>query len=229
MVRIRAFQAINDLESCQKFVEGHMKVLKIFGITMITSANIEWFMDPSTYVLIAESTETNKVMGGARIQIAGGKNPLPIETAISDFDKNIHKIIKKYEAEGTAELCGLWNSREVAGLGIGSVFLTRTGVSIANQLNVKSIFALCAPYTIDLAKKSGFEIATFLGNQGTFYYPKDDLLATAMILNNTVTLDTCDPQERIEILKLRENPIQKKNESGHRGKFEIEFDLKIPV
>ncbi len=228
MIRIRVFRAVDDLVSCQKFVEGHMKILKVFGISMITSANIEWFMDPFTYVIIVESVENGKVFGGARIQISGGECPLPIEAAVSELDSNFQNIMKKYEGRGTAEVCGLWNSREVAGLGIGSVFLTRTAVAVAPQLNIKTLWALCAPYTVDMAKKAGFEIATFVGNEGTFYYPKDDLLATAVIIYDTNDLGTADPEERNEIVLLRDSPQQIKQEKSRRGEpFEIKYELLI--
>lgn len=227
MLRIRLFRAIDDLPSCQKFVEGHMKILKAFGITMITSANIEWFVDPYTYVIVAESKDSGRVLGGARIQMAGGSQELPIEKAVCEMDNNIFEVIKDYSKQGTAELCGLWNSREVAGMGIGSVFLTRTAVSVAPRLNIKSMWALCAPYTVRMAQNAGFEIATTLGNNGTFYYPKEDLLATAMVLQDTSKLDTADPQEKNEILSLRSSPRQIKEE-GRREKFMMEYDLLIP-
>ena len=228
MIKIRVFKAVDDIKSCQKFIEGHMKILKVFGITMITSANIDWFIDPYTYVIIVESIEGDKVFGGARIQIAGGKNPLPIESAICELDENFHTILNDYKASGTAEVCGLWNSREVAGLGIGSIFLTRTAVAIAPLLNIKSLWALCAPYTVEMAQKTGFEIAKFVGNDGTFYYPKDDLLATAVLINDTNLLDMADQEEKNEILSLRNNPIQIKSEKSRRGVvFTINFDLTI--
>jgi hypothetical protein len=206
-----------------------MKILKNFGITMITSANIEWFMDPLTYVIVAEDTETTKVLGGARVQVAGPQYPLPIEKAVTELDESIHEVVKQYSIEGTAELCGLWNSREVAGLGIGSVFLTRTAVAIAPQIGIKSMFALCAAYTIQMAQKSGYQIATFLGNNGTFYYPKDDLVATAMVLPDVNTLETAHADEKAEILSLRENPTQIKTEEGRRGPFDILYELAIPI
>lgn len=229
MIRLRVFRAVDDLGSCQKFVEGHMKILKNFGITMITSANIEWFMDPLTYVIVAEDTETTKVLGGARVQVAGPQYPLPIEKAVTELDESIHDVVKQYSVEGTAELCGLWNSREVAGLGIGSIFLTRTAVAIAPQIGIKSMFALCAAYTIQMAQKAGYQIATFIGNNGTFYYPKDDLVATAMVLPDVNTLDTAHADEKAEILSLRENPTQIKTEEGRRGPFDILYELAIPI
>lgn len=228
MIRIRVFRAIDDIESCQKFVEGHMKILKVFGITMITSASNEWFVDPYTYVIVAESLDGEKVLGGARLQVAGGKYALPIEKAVEELDSSIHEVVKNYSIDGTAEICGLWNSREIAGMGIGSFYLTRTAVCIASQLKLKSLFALCAPYTITMAEKVGFKIAAFLGNNGTFYYPKEDLLATAVYHPDIYDLDSADLTEKKEILSLREKPNQIRIENGRKGRqFEIEYNLAI--
>jgi hypothetical protein len=228
MIKIRAYRAIDDIPTCEKFVEGHMKILKAFGITMITSANVEWFEDPNTYVIVAEDPENGRVLGGARVQCASERYPLPIEKAVKDLDDTVHEVVQEYARDGgTAELCGLWNSREIAGMGIGSVFLTRTAVCIAPQINIKSMFALCAAYTVQMAQNAGYRIATFMGNNGTFYYPKEDLVATAMLLYDANDLSSADPAEREQIMSLRENPLQIKKEEGRRGPFELLYDLQI--
>lgn len=224
---IKAFRAIDNLADCQKYVEGHMKVLKIFGITMITSANIEWFMDPYTYVILVQSEDGQKIYGGARIQVASEKRPLPIEKAVIDLDNTITKFVEEYAKSGTGELCGLWNSREVAGLGVGSIFLTRVGVAIATQLKLNSLFALCAPVTVAVGKKAGFDIETTLGNNGTFYYPKEDLLATAVMIKDIEELANAEDYERERIFDLRKNPQQIANEKGPRGEVVIKYDLVI--
>jgi len=204
-----------------------MRILKAFGITMITSANVDWFSDPYTYVIAAESTDDNRILGGARVQIARGTLPLPIEKAVVELDEHIHEVITQYSAEGTGELCGLWNSREIAGMGIGSTYLTRVAVAIAPALKLKSLFALCAAYTVEMAQKAGFEIATFIGNNGTFYYPKEDLTATGVVLLDSANLILADPDEKAEIISLRQNPKQTKTEMGRRGTFELIYDLDI--
>ncbi len=226
---IKAFRAPDDTAACQKFVDGHMKVLKIYGITMITSANIEWFEDPDTYVILVESEDGEKVYGGARVQVAGGKYELPIEKAVKDMDDSVHETVRQYAERGTAEFCGLWNSREVAGYGIGSMYLGRAAVAITQQLKLTTLFGLCAPATVKNSARVGFEIATFLGNNGTFYYPKEDLIATAVIINDTETLLTAEPEERDIIFDLRKKPVQSKLESGPKGRIlDVVYDLSIP-
>ncbi len=225
---IKAFKAIDNPDACHRYVEGHMKVLRIFGITMITSAKAEWINDPYTYVIMVESDDGEKVYGGARIQLAGGINPLPLETAVEELEPGISKIVQEYAARGTGELCGLWNSREVAGLGIGSMYLARAAVTITEQLNMSTLFALCAPSTVKNSLRIGFEIATFMGNNGTFYYPKEDLVATTMIIPDTKTLGTTEAEEREIVMGLRQQPVQFTIDEGPRGRI-LEIDYKLLI
>jgi hypothetical protein len=228
-VVVKAFRAIDNPKACEKYVEGHVRVLKIYGITMITSANVEWFTDPYTYVVLVESEDEEKIYGGARIQVAGGKFELPIEKAVKDFDANVHDLVHRLTPEGTGELCGLWNSREVAGLGIGSIYLGRVGVAISTQLKLNTLFALCAPATVKNCMRVGFLVETSLGNNGTFYYPKEDLIATAVLLNDIPTLVNAEPDERDAIMDLRANPTQLKFDAAPKGRIlEIDYHIQIP-
>src|SRR5690606_36299434 len=138
----------------------------------VTSSKNEWISNPAAFVLIVESLDKKRVYGGARIHVAGGSEPLPIEQATGALDSSVFDLVRKYAQNGTGEICGLWNSREIAGYGIGSIFLTRAAVAISTQIGLQSLFALCAPYTVKMAQKVGYEIEVSVGNDGTFYYPK---------------------------------------------------------
>jgi hypothetical protein len=225
---IRAFRAMNDIDACQRYVEGHSKVLKIYGITMITSAKVKWFEDPDTYVILVGSEDGEKVYGGARIQVAGGTYQLPIEDALTKFDPNIHSMVKDLASGGTGELCGLWNSREVAGLGVGSIYLGRVGVALGTQLNISTLYALCAPATVKNCIRVGFLVDEKLGDKGTFYYPKEGLVATAVLLNDVAELSTAEHEEKEKILELRRTQVQQKTEISSRGQeVVIDYDLVI--
>jgi len=229
MIQIRTFRAPDDYEACEKFIIGHKKLLEIFGITKITSNRQDWVDDYDTTVILVEDKETKVVYGGARLQVVSGKYPLPIEIALGKYDNGIYEMVQEdHLSGGTCELCGLWNSREVAGMGIGSYILSRVGAAIAVQLPVKSIFVLCAPITVRMGKRVGAVVEDSLGNDGLFYYPKDDLIATAMRLRNIHDLSHADTSEQEKILSLRENPHQFIMERGPKGTFEVEYNLKIP-
>jgi len=79
VVRLRAFRAIDEPESCKLFMEGHKRVLTSIGIEKVTSSNNEWTQNPAAFVFIVESLDKEYVYGGARIHVAGGTEPLPIE------------------------------------------------------------------------------------------------------------------------------------------------------
>ncbi len=224
MIKIRAFVAVDDPVACDKFIEGHSRLLEIhFGLAKITSASTEWKKSASTIVLIVEDETGEKIYGGARIQIVDGVHPLPIETAIAKYDRKILEFVES----GTCEVCGMWNSIEVAGMGIGSNILTRISAAALTQLPVDKVYVLCAPITMRMGRRIGAIIDTELGNNGTFNYPKDDFLATALVLKDINTLVHADPAERERIFDLRENPVQVRTENGPKGKFDVSYNLKI--
>lgn len=228
VVRLRAFRAIDDPKTCERFIEGHAHVLTAIGVKKVTSSKNEWMYNPASFVLIVESLDGEKVYGGVRIHVAGGSEPLPIEQATGAMDASIYDLVYDYAKEGTGEGCGLWNSREIAGYGIGSIFLTRAGAAISTQIGIKSLFALCAPYTVKLAESVGYRIDTSVGNNGTFYYPKLDLLATAMIMRNLDTLDEADQENKDAIFSLRNNSNIVRIETLRNKEIEIHYQIDIP-
>lgn len=227
VVRIRAFRAIDDPETCALFIKGHTQVLTNFGILKITSAKQSWINNPASFVIIVESLDKKIVYGGGRIHVSGGSEPLPIELAIGGMDPFIHELIWQYAQQGTGESCGIWNSREIAGYGIGSIFLSRAGLAIASQVGIKSLFALCAPYTVKFAENLGYRVETRVGNNGTFYYPKLDLLATCMIHEDLEGFSVANDENRKAIIELRENLVGVRTEILRKKKIEIFYELKV--
>jgi hypothetical protein len=227
-VRLRAFRAVDDPEACELFFEGHARVLTNIGVKQVTSSNNGWMSNPGSYVLIVESLNGEKVYGGARVHVAGGSEPLPLEQATYALDPRIRDIIGEHAGNGTGEICGLWNSREIAGYGIGSIFLFRAAIAVCIQIGLTSLFGLCAPYTLPMAKNAGFTVLDSIGNHGTFYYPKLDLLATAVYMNDVAGLGNADEQDRTAILKLRRNLNVVLLEELRNKQMTIHYDLQIP-
>jgi len=228
VVRLRVFRAVDDPAACELFVEGHTQVLTNIGVTKVTSSKHEWIKNPAAFVIIVESMDGTKIYGGARIHVAGGSEPLPIEQATAAMDSAVIDLVWKYAQHGTGEICGLWNSREIAGYGIGSIFLTRAAVAIVTQIGLTSLFALCAPYTVAMAESVGYRKETSIGNDGTFYYPKMDLLATTMLHDNIGTLVNAQEEERSAIFKLRENLNTIRTEVLRKKSIEIHYETAIP-
>jgi len=222
---MRAFRAVDEEASCYQFIEGHQKTLdSYYGRIKVTSTAPDWINNRGTIVVFAENEDGTKLYGGARIQMSDGVNPLPIESAISSKDPTIHKYVKK----GTAEICGLWNSKEVTGMGIGSIILGRVTAALCGLLPLDTIFMLCAPVTVRMCGRVGCIIFTKVGNNGIFYYPKEDFIATAMVIPDPLELSHADPGERLIILNLRENPRQILVQAGPKGKLKVSYNLEIP-
>lgn len=205
MFKLIAFRAINDPERCMKFIEGHRQVLESIGVKKVTSANDSWVNNPDVIVVIVESDEDGLIYGGARIHKANADYPLPMVEAIEELDSSIKNVIEKDIDAGTGEICGMWNSRKITGMGIGAIFMSKACLALTPKLNLTSLYALFAPVTVKLGLEMGYEILTQVGNNGTFYYPKLDLIATAMKLYDAENLPMTTQEHRDSIFKIREN------------------------
>ena len=228
-IRIRAFRATDDPDTCLKFIEGHRRVLSIYGIENISTNTDDWMYNSAIFVVVVESLDREKLYGGARVQAANGINPLPIEEATGEMDNKVYDTVKYYSQFGTGELSGLWNSKEVAGLGIGSFFPSRTSVAIAEQIGLTTMFSLCAPSTVRFNQWIGSKVLTTVGNNGTFYYPKLDLLATACFLEDVKELSNAHVRERDKMFYLRQNPkcIVKEKSPFKNLYIDVHYDLEI--
>ena len=225
MFKFKAFRAIDEPVLCQKFVQGHSDVLKQYGVTKVTSSNNDWIHNPFVYVVIVESICTGEVVSGLRIHIAHKDYSLPMEMAISQVDHKVFDLVKSYSIPGTGEVSGLWNSKSISGYGVGAVLLIRTGIAIASQLKLNSLLALVAEYTLKPSLQKGFEIEKGIGNAGTFFYPKLDLVATSIVLKDPNNLPKAEEREREIIFEIRNNLQCVKKEIGPKGEFEVEYDL----
>jgi len=71
MYRFRAFKAATSYDICQKYIEGHVNVLKDYGVTNITTNSADWVHWDCIYGIVAEK-EDGTIVGGIRIQISDG-------------------------------------------------------------------------------------------------------------------------------------------------------------
>lgn len=223
----KAFRAIDNREACIKFIDGHTHVLEVFGITQITSAKPDWISNPDVYVIMVTAEENGKALAGGRIHQANRKNPLPIEEAVGYMDEKIYEMIEQRTDVGTGELCGLWNSYEIAGLGIGSMQLSTACVAYAGLLKLSTLFGLCAPATYRNSIRGGFRVIDEIGVNGKFYYPKDDLTATAILIDDLKGLPlTLEPERSIAMNMREKNIIHQAIKSKNDEIINLHFDLK---
>lgn len=222
----KAFRAVNDRAACIKFIEGHTHVLEIYGITQITSAKIDWVLNPDVYVVQVTAEENGKALAGGRIHVANGVHLLPIETAVGTMDEKIHELVSSNMDNGIGEFCGLWNSWEIAGMGIGSIHLGRTFIALAHHLKLKKLLGLCAPATYRNSLRVGFRVLRELGVNGKFYYPAEDLTATGLIIEDLENLPDAAEEERNMIKRLRNKELYHFNIKTTKGEeVTLHFDL----
>lgn len=220
----RAFKALGNRDLCEKYLDGHIQVLKNYGITNITTNNRDWMDWDGVYCITAEK-EDGTIVGGVRAQIADGLNMLPVEKAIGKMDPRIHELVKLYRKDGVGELCALWNAKEVAGMGI-SIMIVRAGISTLNQIACNTLMGICADYTLKMFTKVGFVVDNSLGNNGEFVYPNENYIARVLGILNAKDLETAEEFDRRKMLDLRQNPQQTCTESGpNNTEIEIEYQL----
>jgi hypothetical protein len=226
-VHIRAFRAIDDLNACERFAQGHAEVLTNHGIKKVSSASSAWFNDPNVYVLLATSPGGQRIYGGARIHIRQTDQQLPLEKPFGAHDPRIHTILDEFSQTSCAELCALWNSVEVAGLGIGSRLIILCGIVLTEQLGIRHLLALSSPVTRRWIPDFGFSNIENIGIDGGIPYPTERLRATVAHFINPECLSEMAPELLQQVLDLRENPFLTTTASGPKGSISIYFDLKI--
>lgn len=226
-LKFRAFRAVNEPETCIKFVEEHRNVLKDYGITNITTNNTTWMHNPNTYCVIAETESGNKIMGGVRIEISDDDTFLPVELAIGKMDVAIYRIVKNFRLHGgIGEICALWNAKAISGMGV-SMLLIRAGIAVSGQLQIETLISICADYTIKMFQRVGFKVDHSLGLNGEFAYPNKTYTARVLGIMNTMTLEACDEFDKERIESIRNNPLQTFAEAGTREKLDIKYNLII--
>jgi len=229
MLKIKTFKAVDNRDTSLKFAQGHSDVLKSYGIPKVTSSDPKWIDNPDVYVITVDSEDGTEVYGGARLEILNQDVLLPIEEAVGHMDNKVYDLVRKFDVGKTGELCGLWNAKSMSGSGLSHILVrvgvAKAGIALAKQLNLDSLFALCAPWTVKMFSETGYKIETSVGNEGTLPYPKEDLLATVMIHDNLDTLDKASTFAKERIHNLRIEPIQFGEEESPNGRLTIEYNL----
>ncbi len=103
-------------------------------------------------------------------------------------------------------------------------------VVILEQIGVQSLFFLCSPFTLRFHKWLGSRVLMEVGKAGTFYYPKFDLLATAVVLEDAVHIPLCHPREKAKVFSMRENLTMTTQEKSPFKNLDmvVQNDLLLP-
>jgi signal transduction histidine kinase len=191
------------------------------------SVNQEWYDDSNCIVVIVESEDRSTVYGGARlVKYELGKN-LPIISAISEYEPKILDFLEEHEKFGIAELCGLWNSAEVYGMGVGSVHSIRAAIAASFNVGFNQIIALCSAYTSKMSFSYGLKRIEELGNKGSIYYQSAQQDAYIMYLSDTNSMLEASEKERNIIHSLRVNGHSKLFDSVHDHNFDVSYNIQL--
>lgn len=226
-LKVFGFRAVNKPSLCMEYVNGHIKVLADYGIENITSNNESWTNNPNIYCL-GLIDEFDELLGGIRIQIADGIHPLPVEEAIGEMDKNIHKIVEDNAINGgIGELSGLWINNKLRGFGAG-VYMVRAAIASSIQLNFKTMIGICGDVTLQMFTNVGFIVEESLGKNGTFLYPNKELIAHAVGILDAISLNNAANHDKTIMEALRLKPQQERIEIDTGKNVPIKYNLVYP-
>jgi hypothetical protein len=225
-VTVKGYSAAQAVGNCARNAQFHAQVLERYDIRNITSAKQGWWHNRRTSVLLLEDGASAEPLGAIRLQRWGNGHPLPIETALGDVDGRVHAWVASFARGGVAELCGLWCSPKLKGFGMGAV-LTRMGLALAPQVNVRTILGLCDTRNVESNLGFGFARDPALASHGTLDYPRPGLVAHVLRVPDALELGGATAQNRFEIERYRSRPAGRQRLEGPLGSLELTFDLRL--
>ncbi len=222
--RIRAFKATDDYEACVKFHEGHTKVLSDYGIENLNTAQPGWITDDCVYVITVEDQEGNHV-GGLRVhKYTGPQCEMPLIDALRHIDNRVEGLFLDSLPDGTAEVCGLWNAKEVFGMGFSALLCICSAV-VTGSIGLRNLYCFSAPYTEKMIKTNGCINVTTVGNNGKFNYPTEKFVSSILCNPDVFKLEHAEPYKKERILSLMEEPNQDYVEQWPKGKFLVTYEM----
>ena len=227
-VIVMVSRASHDPRLCKKLLEGHKRVLEAYGIKNLSSFRTDWFRRDDVLLIAVLTPDGEKVLAGARLQPGQVANDFPLHQAVGHMDPKVGEFLEEIIPEQTYELNALWNSIELAGMGLGSEFLIQVSMAAMPLLGAKHLVALTSPVTRRWRKRHGWCLREDLGDDGYFVYPKDSLRATVEHFMHPDFHQNVDPDVQ-ELMRA----IQKRPEDvmtfvhGPKGQLNIRLNLTI--
>ncbi len=223
---IKAFRATENKVASKQFVKAHTEELKKIGVTKVASCTPEWINDPNVIVFCLMDVQTNRPVAGMKIDIWNETKTLPIIRSLAGVSSDILGIVRDHSYEGIAEICGLWVSDQVNGLGISKI-LIRAAISVFPSLGIKKSIAFASQYTIKTISCMGFEIFSEIGDNGKFLYPTKDFESYVALLHDAKNVGGSEQREQKLILGLQKNPQLMRLENEKEKSILIQYDLTI--
>jgi len=209
-------------------VEGHKRVLHAYGIKNISSFNTDWIGRDDVILIVAMSTDGNKILAGTRLQSGDKPEDLPLYQAVGHMDEGLKPWLATLLKDGTMELNGMWNSIELAGMGLGVEWMVQSAMASMSILDLRNILALTSPVTRKMRDKMGWSIKDQFGDDGYFKYPNDKLLASIEQFIFPDDLPKSQKEVRVFLDELWADPTgYVMNIKGPKGKLKVSFNISV--
>ena len=231
---VRVFRADQYLDCCHDLVDGHQAVLQAYGIKKLTTFNREWIGDPDVIVIAAVAKgigvdgKTERVLGGARMHGVRDVEDMPLIKAIGNQDENLARHMQAYADEGAYELGGMWNSIELAGMGVEATFLIQAAMATLTMVGGRHLFALTSPVTRRMQAPFAFFTEEGIGQDGYFTYPTEKLRATIARYTFPENIDAVQSQVRELLENIWQDPERASfNVRGPKGDLKLKFRIEV--
>lgn len=189
-------------ETSYDFGVHHINVLKYFGVTGLTSVDKKWRRNPNCNVFIAETTDTNELVAGIRIDAHGPGFPIPLEDALGNSVPEVGVRIRKWASDGgVGEVAGLWVDRKWSKAGL-PIHLLRATAAIAPLTGTKHMVGFANKYSRKTLEAVGFRKQSDFENDGNFFYP-DPRYLTIIMHVDCKQLDYIDREDYQAIMAMR--------------------------
>ena len=219
-------RASESYSLCENFVKGHRLLLAVNDVDLGPIDN-SWFDSSDVYLLVVRRAGEDEILGGAKLVVFDNVGNLPLLKLLSEDYPELIDFLKDYSENGLIEISGLWNSRSVAGLGLGSEQLIRTSIAICGLLNVANVVTFCSPFVTRFAELYGFTPLSKFGQNGSIPFPEDRWMSTINILSDPHVMSKANENERHLIFELRERPNQTRNFNNRGKELTIKFELEL--
>jgi hypothetical protein len=224
-VKLKLVRVTECPETVERYIKGHEELLRNNGIELSGDYHY-WSELESVSLLVVENMDESVCFGGARIHEWDKVNLLPIQSFLQSLDSNVNNVINTLGNNGgVLEIAGLWNSRQVAGWGLGSEHLIRTSIASTIYFDCKSVITFCSPFVSRFAEDFGFEPLKQVGNEGSFPFPDERWISTVNFLEDKLNLPLAKNEEREHIKLLREKRLFYREYNARGRKLIIHFEL----
>jgi hypothetical protein len=221
-------RATQDERLCKRLLQGHKRVLEAYGIKNLSSFRTDWFRRDDVIVIAVMTPDGERVLAGARMQPGNVANDFPLHQAVGHMDPKVGEFLESILPEGAYELNALWNSIELAGMGLGSEFLIEVAMAALPLLDAKHVVALTSPVTRRWREKHGWRLREDLGEGGYFVYPKPSLRASVEHYVHPDYQANVDVEVRDLMASIRRRPEDVTTVvEGPKGQLKIRLNLTI--